>query len=360
MFDEIAFLTERKAEAEALAAQLGARLAALTAPPPVVAAPAVPARLRRFGVFAPFQAGPGRLPAYVQWLGRSPGFISDNANETNDWLNAMSSWQDLIWKYGATPATIVLGLPILPRNNAGQFKQANAGAFDANLRKMAEAAKPMLDRTVGGTVYTIYIRPGWEFNGNWMPWFASNPADFIAYWRRFVGIFREVDPRFQFVWCSTLGQMHMDTFAAYPGDDVVDVICTDVYDEAWDVQHRTDVALRWKDKFLNGKFGLTAFADFAAKHSKPRAFTEWGLRNLFPPKDYASGGDNPYFIEQMAAQFDALGDRLAFQCYFERSDQLSSLSAGKSLSDGNGGWTPTPTLFPKGAVRYRELFGPQA
>ncbi|WP_264045178.1 glycoside hydrolase family 26 protein [Methylobacterium flocculans] len=335
--------------------------AAVAVTSPVAAAPTLPARLRGLGVFSPMYAGAEKLSDYLHWLGRQTlPFVSDNAEETKGWSEAVSSTKWLCGVYAKLPTTLILGVPILPRYDAGKFADGNAGKFDASIWAMASSAKPLLDRSVSGKPFTIIIRPGWEGNGNWMPWFAGTDpvaSGYVAYVRRCIGIFRQVDPRFTFSWCNTLGWMHVDAFKTYWGDDVTDFIDTDVYDEAWEPRWRTDLALRWKERFWYGDNGLDAYAKFAAKKGKKRSFSEWGCRNFFPPNNAASGGDNPYFIEQMAAHFDALGDKLAFHCYFERADQLSSLSAGKGVKDAAGIWQPTPTLFPKAAARYKVLFG---
>lgn len=321
----------------------------------------IPARLRAFGLFTPYYANPGEtLPRYREFVDRAPNFLSDNADETRDWWGVTTSWQDYIWKSGRIPATIVLGCPMLPRRFAGQLARIMSGEFDQHYLAMAKAAKPMLDRKIDKGAYTFLVRLGWEFNGSWMPWFAKDPTAFIAAWRRIVGLFRGVDSRFRFSWCMTLGQMNADSFACYPGDEFVDVVDTDVYDEAWNSHHRSDVVSRFKERFQDGKFGLVAYAEFSEKHSKPRGFSEWGLRNMNTQGSGGSGGDNPYFIEQMAAHFDALGDRLSHQCYFERAEVFSALSQGKSIHNPDGTWTKTPTPFPNGAEAFKRMFGRMA
>ena len=59
----------------------------------------------------------------------------------------------------------------------------------------------------------------------------------------------------------------MDWNKAYPGDDVVDIISMDVHDE---YNHG------WSD-VVGGSYGLAAFRQFARRHGKSEAYTEWSV-----------------------------------------------------------------------------------
>jgi len=78
---------------------------------------------------------------------------------------------------------------------------------------------------------------------------------------------------------------------AYPGDDVVDVIGVDAYNDG-NFPRIADPIARWI-KFRDQDHGLAWHARYAAAHKKPMSYPEW-----------ASGGgadDDPYFIQQMYA-----------------------------------------------------------
>lgn len=360
---------------QVLAAAIGsfaASPASVTAAPAPTPTISVAPRLRGFGVFSPMYANnPKEMASYVQWLGRTPKFIVDNADETQDWPRATSSCDWMCGGYASVPATIVLGVPLLVKSDWGKHVESARGDFDAHFTKMAISAKKLRNRTINGVKYDVFIRIGWEFNGGWMPWLAGyDPKNYIANYRRVVGLFRAVDPGFKFDWCTTLGYHSTETFKAWPGADVVDVIGIDIYDEAWGVAHRftagmTDAQMlaiakeRWQKKFVEGENGLLAFSKFALTHNKQISFPEWGCRNRWSEQQ-ANGGDNPYFIEACSAFFDSLGDRLAYHAYFERADQLSSLSKGIATKNADGTWSTAPTQFPRAAARFQQLYGTSA
>jgi hypothetical protein len=81
---------------------------------------------------------------------------------------------------------------------------------------------------------------------------------------------------------------------AYPGDDVVDVIGEDVYDQSW-ISNYTDPGSRW-DNIANSAWGLNDAVAFAKKHNKPYAFPEWGVGTR---PDGHGGGDDPLFVANM-------------------------------------------------------------
>ena len=50
----------------------------------------------------------------------------------------------------------------------------------------------------------LYVRTGWEFNGDWFPWTAHGKAkEFAGAFQRFVMVFRSVSPRFRIEWNVT-------------------------------------------------------------------------------------------------------------------------------------------------------------
>ena len=120
------------------------------------------------------------------------------------------------------------------------------------------------------------LRIGWEFNGDWEPWAAEkDPSNYVAYFRRIVSLMRSVDGQhFKFEWCPNHRRHDIDASAVYPGDDVVDIIGMDVYDEIWN-SSQSNATARF-DTYMNEPFGLKWHQEFARTHGKPTAFSEWG------------------------------------------------------------------------------------
>ena len=138
-----------------------------------------------------------------------------------------------------------------------------------------------------------------------MGWFAKgHEADYIAAFRRVVGIFRRHSGEFKIDWCPGWGPQDTPADLAYPGDDVVDYIGLDVYD----FKHEGTPEERWETFYLKAPFGLEWHRDFAARHGKPMSYPEWGVGHF---------GDNPFFVQQMHDWFVKNQDNIAYAAYFD-------------------------------------------
>jgi hypothetical protein len=293
-------------------------------------------RIRSLGVFAPYVAGGGRLQDFERWLGRRVYAVVDNADETRGWDDMVRSARFLAESYQGKPFHLVLGIPMLVSQGRPSLARGAAGDYDSYFRAVAQ---DLVRRRLQGCT----IRLGWEFNGNWMPWFAGNdPRSFRTYWRRAVDIFRRESDSFRFDWCATLGLKDMETELAWPGNDYVDVIGADVYNEWWNYPSRNDVQRRWHDEYLWTRYGLQWQISYAREHNKQVSFPEWGTRPV-SAHGGRGGGDDPFFVEQLAAWFDGADGLMAYHGYFERLD----------VAIGEG-------AYPKMAAAYQRLFGRQA
>ncbi len=88
---------------------------------------------------------------------------------------------------------------------------------------------------------------------------------------------------FRFDFAPSRGRDAIPWTECYPGDDYVDVIGMDSYDQPPGVSFTEQI---------KEPYGLQAQVDFAQAHGKPVSYPEWGLfRN----------GDNPDYIRQMLA-----------------------------------------------------------
>jgi hypothetical protein len=245
--------------------------------------------------------GPGCLgrdsiPAYERFVGRKLERTVDAFNQSS-WAAYRSSipWASHCWK--GVPIKLTLSVPMLVFDKDSSLQKGAHGDYDDLALLVARTlVNDGLDKTT--------IRIGWEFNGNWMPWGAAkDPHAFIAYYRRMVGLMRSVPGQhFQFEWTTGIGKHAIAPDAAYPGDDVVDIIGMDVYNEYWSTALSNPVVrFAW---LKNQPYGLTWLRTFAARHGKPTAYSEWGTGTR---KDGHGGGDDAYFIEQMAAWFRESG-----------------------------------------------------
>lgn len=178
------------------------------------------------------------------------------------------------------------------------------------------------------------IRLGHEFDADWAPYSARDNADaYVAAFRHVHDVLTSESPAFRFDWTSTAAHFVEHGPAAYPGDDVVDVIGLDVYwrdpapvsDETW--RRRLEPVLQ-------------AHLEFAEQHSKPVSYPEWG-RAL---------ADETRFVDLMHDWFARLPrsgpGSLDYQAYFNEVGLLDDEFYPYDLD-----------LLPNVKQRYVELFG---
>lgn len=320
--------------------------------------------------------GTAGVDAFATWLGRDAvwgldfvGWESwDNVGWPVWWLEAWSKWV-----HEKPSRRLILSIPLLtgPVDGSGptqgskdvrkpvSLEQGAAGAYNQHFRDLAAN---LVQHRLGDTI----LRPGWEFNGNWYPWGAKGKtAAFAEYWRQIVKTMRAVPGAegLKFCWNPTLGDQQFPADEAWPGEEFVDYVGVDVYDETWtadtypwpadataaEIERRQKKA--WEDWIVRSPRGLAFWTKFAKDHKKPLAIPEWGL----VWSDHQHGGlDNPYFIERMHAFLTDPANGVAFHCYFD----INETDHGHQLSPGvEGTGKEEGTRFPKSARRFRELFG---
>ena len=309
--------------------------------------------------------------AYAKWLNRpvmwaldyTPGATWDNIQGENWWLH---HWSD--WKKAVPGRRFVLTVPLLPGPKdlsgpkkglgAGQSVSLASGArgeYNTYFQKLAEN---LVKYGLGDSV----LRLGWEFDGNWFTWSArKDPDSFAAYFREIVKTMRAVPgaEKLQFCWNPGAGgDKKFRQESAWPGDDYVDIIGLDIYDQSWmpgtyplpvDATPEDKEARRRKswDEMLNGDHGLNFWRDFGVEHHKPLAFPEWGDDNR---PDNHDGDDNVVFIEGMHKFITDPMNNVYFQLYFD----VNAGDGHHQLSPGLDG--KYQTEFPLASARFKELF----
>ncbi|MFF3997289.1 glycoside hydrolase family 26 protein [Streptomyces cyaneofuscatus] len=238
-------------------------------------------------------AGVSRMADLSRWLGGAelrvghtylPGDLWVNIEGAPDFLDA---WAD--WRKADEDRMFVLNVPMLERNEERVpdaqvrrlLRSGAAGDYDQHFTRLAE-------RLVALGVPDTVIVLGWEMNGTtYTHRCGPDPASWKAYWQRIVTAMRAVPGQeFRFDFTPSRGLDAVPWTACYPGDDVVDIIGMDSYDqppgESFDDQ-------------INDPYGLQKHVDFAAERGKPISFPEWGLfRN----------GDNPEYMRRMLDWID--------------------------------------------------------
>jgi hypothetical protein len=231
-----------------------------------------------------------------------------------------NSWADFandMWcvqQYQGWAGRLSIGIPLTLGSTT--LAEVAAGAADSSFTTYAQNLKA-LGRGDSD------LRIGWEFNGNWMAWSAYDPAAFKAAFRHVAQLFKAILPGATIDWNGNWGtsQAGHDPFTElYPGDDVVDVVGLDAYDGGW-------VPARTSDQFASwaaAPYSLNAWYSFAVAHGKKFALPEWG--------EMASGadGDNPAFIDGIAAFLQAHAADIAYEAYFNDTDAALYTATGST------------------------------
>jgi hypothetical protein len=283
---------------------------------------------------------------YEDFLGRPVDLVVD--------YSARGTWKDiaepeyLFEEWEGSGKRLVLGVAMLPTEQRASIEDGAAGTYDKYFRTLAQGL-------VDAGQQDAILRVGWEMNLDSWPWATSDEQAWVAYYQRIVTAMRDVPgERFRFDWTVNNGAgMRYDAVDYYPGDEYVDYVGVDAYDvsgvsgtypfpdgcdrscrderrrEAWDVQ------------IYGGDRGLRFWSGFAEQHDKLLSLPEWGV---WDRDDHLGGGDNPYYIEQMAAFIADPQNRVAYQAYFENSNEQGT---HRLMTD----------RFPRSKQKFLDLFG---
>ncbi|QGV79318.1 glycoside hydrolase family 26 protein [Streptomyces ficellus] len=229
-----------------------------------------------------------RMAGLTKWLGGTELRVGHTYLPGDVWTNIegrpgfLEHWAQ--WRRAADDRLFVLNVPMLERNESHlpdpvvrQLLRLGAdGRFDRHFRALGE-------RLVRVGVPDTVVVLGWEMNGiTYSHRCGPDPEAWKTYWKRIVTTMRAVPgQRFRFDFAPNRGRDAIPWTECYPGDDVVDIIGMDSYDqppgESFDEQ-------------VNQPYGLRHHVEFAAAHGKPVSYPEWGLfRN----------GDNPEYMRRM-------------------------------------------------------------
>jgi hypothetical protein len=248
---------------------------------------------------------------FEEWLGRKVDFHSQFLGESS-WavFDGGTGWA--LGLFAELDRPIAWSIPLL--TDGATLAAAAAGAYNIHYSGVARA----IDRARSEP--KIFIRTGWEFNGDWMKWASrGKEQDFIAAFRNFSQCFRQQSSRFEIVWCPNIGQH--DPALSYPGDEYVDIVGLDFYYQPkWDPHGRAEDIWTY---MVTRPFGLQWHLQFSRKHSKRMAFPEWGI---------CANHLGPY-IEKAAAWFSS--SDVAYQAYWDSdADYPGQLSNGSYSESG--------------------------
>lgn len=285
--------------------------------------------------------GVRRTKELSRWLGGTelraghsylPGDLWSNIEGSPEFLRSWAAWRK-----ADRDRMFVLNVPMQERNEerVGDaevrtlLRAGAAGDYDHHFRRLAE-------RLVRLGIPDTVIVLGWEMNGTtYTHRCGPDPESWKAYWKRIVTAMRAVPGQnFRFDFAPSRGLDAVPWTQCYPGDDVVDIIGMDSYDQP---------PGRTFDEQVNGPYGLQKHVDFAAEHNKPISFPEWGLfRN----------GDNPEYMRRMLEwidKHDPVYQTITDYCphgVWQCADNPESSRTYRTMMTQNQNPDPTPTPTP--------------
>ncbi|MDN0196931.1 glycosyl hydrolase [Streptomyces sp. S.PNR 29] len=251
--------------------------------------PAVGQGVPPFGAFLSSDArGVARMAQFSRWLGGTEIRVGHTYLPGHRWhdiegsAHFLEAWAH--WRNQKADRTLVINVPMLERNEEGVpdhevrhlLQRGAAGEFDHHFRALAER---LMQLKVPDTV----LVPGWEMNGTtYTHRCGPDPEAWKKYWNRIVTTMRSVPgQKFRFDFTPSRGRDAIPWTQCYPGDDTVDIIGMDAYDQPAGMSF---------DEQVKEPYGLQAHVDFAKAHGKPISYPEWGLfRN----------GDNAEYMRRM-------------------------------------------------------------
>ncbi|MGW0336825.1 glycoside hydrolase family 26 protein [Streptomyces sp. NPDC003011] len=259
------------------------------------APPAPPAKnAPAFGAYLDYgPRGVARIAELSKWLGGADLRVGHTYLPGDRWSNIegapgfLDVWAD--WRTERDDRMFVLNVPMMERNEENVpddevrrlLRRGAAGEFDHHFRALAER---LVELKVPDTVIVL----GWEMNGiTYTHRCGPDPQAWKTYWNRIVTAMRAVPgQRFRFDFTPTRGRDAVPWTQCYPGDDTVDIVGMDSYDQPTGLTF---------DEQVREPLGLQEHVDFAKAHGKPVSYPEWGLfRN----------GDNPEYMRRMLAWMD--------------------------------------------------------
>ena len=170
------------------------------------------------------------------------------------WGGHFPTWRETYWLSGGRTPLISWASPPTPMIADG----SQDSIIDARARSLKALRRPVL------------LRWFWEMDGLRNRSRAVSPSYYRAAFRRIVSRFRAAGANnVEFVWCPTAYGFKSGAAPAwYPGDDVVDWTCADLYNWA---------PLRPGSKWTSFASLVQSYYTWAARHPRPMMIGEFGV-----------------------------------------------------------------------------------
>lgn len=249
------------------------------------------------------------VEAFGNWRGR-PIAVAVVYTDRRDWHSMTRGSDWLFDNFRDFRGQLVISQGLLPDGRSQDLPGCAAGIYDGYWRDFGAL---MVRRGRADSI----VRLGWEFNGDYVSWAATNTAQWIACYRRAALAIRFANPAVVLDWTinshGTPGQLCGGVSTnCYPGDDVVDIIGIDNYDMGPSARTEEDF-----NRTASRPDGLTWLFEFAMARGKEFSVGEWGIA---PGSHWNDVGENPLFIRLMYNWFRDHAASLAYEAYFNHCD----------------------------------------
>jgi hypothetical protein len=278
--------------------------------------------------------------AFGTWRGR-PIDIAKVFPARDSWSSIVSADNFIYDNFPTFAGRMAIAVPLFPSSiaNATGLSQCAAGQYNSEWSTFGSS---LVSRGRANSI----VQLGWEFNGTYMYWWASNTQQWIQCFRNAATAIRSTDPSVLIDWTQNghgtpAAACGGNPYNCYPGDAYVDIVGVHDYDE----YPPAPTAAAFNSR-ANAVGGLNNVYSFAVAHNKWMSVLEWGVNN----KDSVNGGgDNPLYIQMehdwFAAHAAGNGGKFIADAYFD--DGCDSSNIRSSL---------TAACNPNSAVTYNNLW----
>jgi hypothetical protein len=245
------------------------------------------------------------VESFCSWRGR-PCTVAMTYTDRTSW-DAMTRGSGWMFDYfSGFPGLLVVSQGLVPDGHSADLSACANGTYDQYFRDFGTL---MVNKGRAASV----VRLGWEFNGTFMSWAATDTAVWKSCFQRAVTAIRQTNPSVIIDWTinahgTPSSACNGSSINCYPGDGFVDIVGIDNYDHAPSSTSASDFA-----RIAEAPDGLSWLYNFAKQHGKQFSVGEWGVA---PGSAYNTTGENPEFIRWMHDWFAAHASGLVYETYF--------------------------------------------
>jgi hypothetical protein len=245
------------------------------------------------------------VEAFGTWRGR-PSTAAHTYTDRTSWdsMTRGSGW--VFDNFAGFTGLLVVSQALVPNGHAADMAACASGSHDQDFRDFGTL---MVNHGRGASV----VRLGWEFNGTWFAWSATNTDQWKQCYQHAAAAIRATNPAVILDWTinahgTPSNICNGSSLNCYPGDAWVDIIGIDNYDHAPSAS-----SLDVFNSIAQATDGMTWLYNFAKQHNKRFSVGEWGVA---PGSGYNTTGENPEFIRWMHDWFAAHAVDMAYETYY--------------------------------------------